>query len=97
MSMKGASFEKLAVISTSHLPKKECVAVEEAVSSNWLTGMERLEGFMIYTNQWDDLVCERHPNLSSLLKMAQQEGVEWLMFDRDGPQLEDESVPTFDW
>ena len=93
--MRGAHIEAVAVLSTAHLPQHEARTIEALINENVLIGMKRDEGFMLFNRQTNQLEDYSLDNLHFLLNLAQQESVDWLMFDRDGPELP--AVKTWQW
>ena len=93
--MRGADIEAVAVLSTAHLPQHEARTIEALIAENVLIGMQREEGFMLFNRQSNKLEDYSLDNLHFLLNLAQHESVDWLMFDRDGPELP--SIKTWHW
>ena len=92
----------MLVLSTAHLARDTC----EIYLSNIVSGLERGSiiafdkldaGFFVYvpkrpdTTDAPDVPLE----LRSACHVARREGCRWIMFDRDGPELDE--LPTYEW
>lgn len=88
------TIEKMLVISTGHLPKKEIDLLNARIIGDEYNGWVRAEGTLccltVSNLDLSDLPC-----LSELLSVTARHHCEWLMLDRDGEVLR--THPTFEW
>ncbi|WP_019022933.1 hypothetical protein [Thioalkalivibrio sp. ALE23] len=87
--------ELMAVITTAHLPESEVQKAPYALKRGTLIGMEREEGFLIST--WPFLSDDNQtfPQMNAIRQCFHERGIEWVMFDRDGNEVE--AFPTYEW
>jgi len=71
--------ERMAVLSTGHLPHHEAQLVEQLLKEGDLTGMTRDEGWLLYVRRCSD----RLPILTFILGFAAGQGCTWVLFDCD--------------
>ncbi len=85
--------ERMAVLSTGHLPQKEAVLVTKMLKSGDLIGMEREEGWLLHTrtSNTSDLLTA----LTYILGFAAGQGFVWVLFDRDAEPADEFEV--YDW
>lgn len=87
------TIERMAVASTSHLEEAEADALAALMSDPSqpapFAGMMRPEGFLFSTSFDFD---ERFPTASEVLASAKEAGLHWVLFDRDGDEIDGMAV-----
>ena len=83
--------ERIGVLSTAHIPEGEAPQIADRLAAGQLVGMQREEGFILFT----DIQHEDVPVTAALLEKARHNGFDWLMLDADGDILDE--LPTYNW
>lgn len=87
--------ERMAVISTAHLPENEAEEVSELIETGAITGMKREYGWLIHTKPLSYPARVQVPHLNYVLGYLFARDFPWVMFDCDADKLPD--IPAFDW
>lgn len=103
----GYEIEKMLVLSTVHVPPALARVLDAAIEDRIIGGvlpfnmaMARDEGWLFMIPERDgwfvsELLASLPAGLSAPFTVAMNEGCQWLLFDRDGP--EEPNLPTYDW
>lgn len=75
--------ERMAVISTAHLPELEARYINKYIDMGMLIGMHREAGWLIFVDKEIDNDIDELPNLTSIMQVLKEQGFIWVMFDRD--------------
>lgn len=86
--------EPMVVLTTAHLPESEGhKTVIRHIESGEIAGMHRDEGYLVYTGTHG--MPEDVPVLASICEKASEQGIHWLLFDRDACEVF--GLDTYEW
>ena len=96
---------QMLVVSTAHVSQETAKRIDSAYGKNfedlmddahWLPSFIREEGWMFYAGNLDERELEGAPDdLLKVLRFAADHGCTWVMFDADGPDVEE--LPSYEW
>lgn len=94
--------EKMAVLSTAHLPKEAFDVIKDALNRDILLGMTRNEGVLLYMQQPDPYAHSDCSEYSEelipyyyLAGLLMGNGYLWVLFDRDAEIVD--GLNTYNW
>lgn len=90
--MAEPEIERLLVLSTTHITEHTCNTCLRAQNDSTPVYEKGGYGWFVYVDAWFPDTPE---DLNRTMTFAREKGCEWVMFDSDGPTIE--QLPSYDW